>query len=117
MKKGKDMAQALMAQHCIALFVDWQERLFPAMPEGIRDRALKHACNLRWMAGEVGCPALFSEQYPRGLGHSLEALGAENAVDKILVDLRKLQLLDAVKAFDEMRLDGLRRACLSEDLE
>lgn len=65
------------------LLVDWQERLFPAMPEAVRDQARAHAANLRWLAGELGLGALATEQYPRGLGHTLPDLALPDPIEKL----------------------------------
>ncbi len=65
------------------LLVDWQERLFPAMAEGERDLARARAGNLRWLAGELGMPTLATEQYPRGLGPTLQDLSVENTTEKL----------------------------------
>ena len=65
------------------LVIDWQERLFPAMPEGERDDALRRAGDLVWLAGALEMPVVVSEQYPRGLGPTLAALGPVDAVPKL----------------------------------
>jgi nicotinamidase-related amidase len=62
--------------------VDFQERLFAAMPEGERDRARRNASNLVWLAGELGWAVLASEQYPQGLGPTLADLGVGGATPK-----------------------------------
>lgn len=64
------------------LLIDWQERLFPAMPEDLREATLERVRTLRWLAAELGVPTLFTEQYPRGLGHTLPALEPVGAVEK-----------------------------------
>jgi len=62
------------------LVVDFQEKLFGAMPagdgDGERDRALRVVENLLYVAGELAVPALLTEQYPRGLGPSLPSIVA-----------------------------------------
>lgn len=65
------------------LLIDWQHRLFPAMPEGIRDQALKNAENLLFLAESLGMLVLASEQYPQGLGATLPALARPDAVEKL----------------------------------
>ena len=62
------MSHFMTADHCALLFIDWQERLFPAMEETVRERNLKNAVNLHWLARELNVPVLFTEQYPKGLG-------------------------------------------------
>ena len=64
------------------LVIDWQERLFPAMPDGLRDHALARASDLVWMAQSLEMPVLATEQYPKGLGPTLAALGLQQAMPK-----------------------------------
>jgi nicotinamidase-related amidase len=56
------------------LVVDFQEKLFGAMPEGPREPALKAATNLRFAFDALSLPVVTTEQYPQGLGPTLEAL-------------------------------------------
>ncbi len=63
------------AQHQLVV-IDFQERLFGAMPEAQRARALKATDNLLYLARALEMPVVFTEQYPQGLGPSVPALGA-----------------------------------------
>lgn len=65
------------------LLIDWQERLFTAMPEDRREDARRRAGDLRWLAGELGLPVLASEQYPRGLGPTLADLATPDPIEKL----------------------------------
>lgn len=65
------------------LIVDWQERLYAAMPEPVRAGALRQAETLLWMARELGLPVLATEQYPRGLGPTLPQLAVPEALEKL----------------------------------
>ena len=65
------------------LLIDWQERLFPAMPESIREYNLRQTSTLCWLARELSMSVIVSEQYPKGLGPSLAALEVEDAIEKI----------------------------------
>ncbi|MEZ4267094.1 MAG: isochorismatase family protein [Myxococcota bacterium] len=56
------------------LVVDYQERLFAAMPEGVRDRHAQQAGIAIEGARLLGLPVLVTEQYPKGLGHTLAPL-------------------------------------------
>ena len=92
------MSHFMSAPCCALLLIDWQERLFPAMPERIRERNLKSAGHLRWLAYALDIPVLFSEQYPRGLGSTLEALSPTNAIDKSAFSAMKSERFsDAVR--------------------
>lgn len=65
------------------LLIDWQERLYAVMPEERREAARGQAENLRWLAGELGLPALATEQYPKGLGPTLPALRLQETTEKL----------------------------------
>jgi nicotinamidase-related amidase len=57
------------------LIIDMQERLLPAM--AAPERTLKNAVILAKAARTLDLPLTVSEQYPKGLGHTVEALKAE----------------------------------------
>jgi nicotinamidase-related amidase len=54
--------------------VDVQERLCPAMPPEDLARLVKYVKALLGTARELSLPVLATEQYPKGLGHTLPAL-------------------------------------------
>jgi nicotinamidase-related amidase len=54
------------------LVVDIQERLLPAINEG--ERVIENTAWLMQIAQELEVPLLVSEQYPKGLGHTVPAL-------------------------------------------
>jgi nicotinamidase-related amidase len=58
----------------MVLVVDVQERLCPAMPAADLARLVKYTKALLGCARELGLPVLCTEQYPRGLGHTLPEL-------------------------------------------
>ena len=57
------------------LIVDVQERLLPAMAEGAH--AVSRCLILLKAAKVLDVPVAISEQYPKGLGHTVEALKAD----------------------------------------
>jgi nicotinamidase-related amidase len=65
----------LSAQRSLLLLVDLQERLLAALPE--QAALLENALWLLQVAQALEVPVLASEQYPRGLGPTAEALRAE----------------------------------------
>ncbi len=59
------------------LLIDVQERLLPAMHEA--DRVVRNAALLLTAATTLAVPVTVSEQYPRGLGHTVPELVAPDA--------------------------------------
>ena len=56
------------------LVVDVQERLFPAMDADHREEVVRNIKILTTTARLLGLPAIVTEQYPKGLGHTLREL-------------------------------------------
>lgn len=75
----------LKAEHTIAVCVDYQERLMPAIFEG--EQVLRRAEILVRGLKLLGVPVLVTQQYTRGLGATVEpvhsALGAYEPFEKI----------------------------------
>lgn len=62
------------AQSCL-LIVDIQDRLLPAVCE--RDAVVANAVVLLKAAAALDVPVLASEQYPKGIGHTVAAVAAQ----------------------------------------
>lgn len=77
------MLPRLHQDSSLLLLVDFQERLFAAMPPAFREAHLKHAEDLRFLAGELGIPVLVTEQYPKGLGPTLPSLQVDAPFEKM----------------------------------
>ncbi|HLC43057.1 MAG TPA: hydrolase [Methylomirabilota bacterium] len=77
----------LSREQSLLLVVDVQEKLFPAMDSELRDSVAKNLKVLGASARRLNLPLLLSEQYPKGLGHTLpelqEALGRVSPVEKV----------------------------------
>ena len=77
----------LSREQSLLLVVDVQEKLFPAMDSELRDSVAKNLKVLGTAARRLSLPLLLSEQYPKGLGHTLpelqEALGHLSPVEKV----------------------------------
>ena len=65
----------LRAQESVLVVVDVQERLLPAIHESAR--VVRHAGMLLKAAAALSVPVLVTEQYPRGLGPTVEAVRAD----------------------------------------
>jgi len=76
----------LEADRAVLVVVDVQERLVPAMPKKVYRRLKKSIDVLVRAAKELGVPVVTTEQYPRGLGHTVPELAdacAETVVEKV----------------------------------
>jgi nicotinamidase-related amidase len=71
----------------LLLVVDVQERLFHAMDPEHREEMVRNIKILATVARRLGLPILVSEQYPKGLGHTLpelrESLGEVEPISKV----------------------------------
>ena len=75
----------LTADQSVLIVIDVQERLAPAM-HGLSD-CLRNTEILMRAAARLGVPVIVTEQYPKGLGRTVESLAAlaapESVVEKI----------------------------------
>jgi len=64
----------LPRQGTTLVIVDVQERLFPAMDADHREEVMRNIKILATTARRLGLPVIATEQYPKGLGHTLPEL-------------------------------------------
>ena len=64
----------LPRQGTTLVIVDVQERLFPAMDADHREEVMRNIKILVTTARRLGLPVVATEQYPKGLGHTLPEL-------------------------------------------
>jgi len=75
------MTHRIKASDCLFFVVDIQQKLAPAMTEGTV--ALANNVKLLQAAIELDVPYLVSEQYPKGIGHTVDELAS--LIDKSFV--------------------------------
>ena len=77
----------LTREGSLLLVVDVQERLFDAMDPDHREEMVKNIKILATAARRLGIPIQVTEQYPKGLGHTLqelrESLGPVEPISKV----------------------------------
>ena len=76
----------LDAEKAVLVVIDVQERLVPAMPEDIYLRLRNTVAMLVEFAGLLGLPVVTTEQYPKGIGHTVPELAAacnETVIEKV----------------------------------
>ncbi len=64
----------LAREHTALVVCDVQERLFPAMDADHREEVMRNIKILATSARRLSVPMLVTEQYPKGLGHTLQEL-------------------------------------------
>jgi nicotinamidase-related amidase len=67
-------ARPLARDGAALVVLDVQERLFPAMDADHREEVMRNIKVLVAAARRLGLPVLATEQYPKGLGHTLQEL-------------------------------------------
>jgi nicotinamidase-related amidase len=65
----------LDAQRSVLIVIDLQKKLVPAIDKG--DQVVANAGILLEGAGRLGVPVIVSEQYPKGLGLTVDAIAAK----------------------------------------
>ena len=76
----------LDAEKAVLVVIDVQERLVPAMPEDVYLRLRNTVAMLVEVAGLLGLPVVTTEQYPKGIGHTVPELAAacnETVIEKV----------------------------------
>ncbi len=64
----------LLSEDTTLLVIDIQQRLATSMPDDDMERCLHATTTLVELAGEVGANIVYTEQYPDGLGSTVEEL-------------------------------------------
>lgn len=70
------MDTRLLPEDSGLLIIDWQARLCAAMPEAVIERSTKNVTHLMNLAEKLGLPVVMTEQYPKGLGSTIERVAA-----------------------------------------
>lgn len=68
------MQLELIPQTTALLVIDWQERLCAAMPPDVVEKHTRNVTHLLTLAARLDVPVVATEQYPQGLGPSVEAV-------------------------------------------
>ena len=72
------------ADQSVLLVIDIQQRLASAMPDKALQSVIKHTALLLSAAGQLNIPVIRTEQYPRGLGQTLEEIQQHIQTDTCL---------------------------------
>jgi nicotinamidase-related amidase len=66
----------LRTEDCMLMVVDIQQKLFASMEEGFKETFLRNSIILMESAKALGLPIVVSEQYPRGLGSTIDEVAS-----------------------------------------
>jgi nicotinamidase-related amidase len=73
-QRGELHPMSVTREHTALVVCDVQERLFPVMDADHREEVMRNIKVLATSARRLGLPTLLTEQYPKGLGHTLQEL-------------------------------------------
>lgn len=85
-------ALKLSPSSSILVVVDIQDKLAAAMPEAVRERTIRSAANLIEGARALGVPVIVTEQYPKGLGHTVQVL--QECLERATPNAKPIEKLD-----------------------
>lgn len=88
------------------LVVDFQERLFSVMPDH-REEAVKAVENLLFVADGLGLPVVATEQYPKGLGPTLERVRRPVTFEKMAFSALRESGFEGHVARDQVVVVGM----------
>jgi nicotinamidase-related amidase len=71
---GVTHPMAIAREQAAIVLIDVQERLFPVMDADHREEVMRNLKILAAAARRLSVPMLVTEQYPKGLGHTLQEL-------------------------------------------
>lgn len=99
---------ALLPEETAIVVVDWQERLVAAMPPAIAEAHAHNVTHLLTLAARLDLPVIATEQYPRGLGHTVpviaELLGGAAHPKTAFSAWREPVIADAIRETGRRRL-------------
>ena len=102
----------IRAQDSCLIVIDMQERLVPAMQAPAR--TIRNARILITAAKELGVPVLMTEQYPKGLGHTVpELVKAAEAAGAAIVPKMHFSCMEDAGFAAAFRATGRRQAVIA----
>lgn len=76
------MIAPLSRRRAALMVIDIQDRLVPAMPDDARAQVFRNSAILITAAGQLGLPVVVSQQYPKGLGATVQPI--EDALSRLV---------------------------------
>ena len=101
----------LNREQAVLVIVDVQERLVPAMPKKVYKKLRKSIDMLIKAAVELGVPVITTEQYPRGLGHTVSEL--DSACKKTVIEKVSFGCCGEPSFLDELKKLGRTQVLLT----
>ena len=104
------------AQQSQLLIIDIQERLASAMPADILEKVIKNNNILLTAATELEIPVSHSEQYPKGLGNTVNAIAEQIPKESSAVTKTSFSCADAV-GFNDLIAKHKRQQIIISGIE
>ncbi len=104
---------SLTPDNSVVVLIDWQERLVGVMPEDVHADHLRKACILVAGARAAGVPILVTEQYPKGLGHTVPDLQAALGDAAAPIEKRDFACSDVAEFADQLERTGRSHVILA----
>lgn len=95
------------------VIIDVQERLFHAMDADHREEVMRNIKVLATAARRLGLPMLVTEQYPKGLGHTLEELTQSLGSDVRPIEKVRFSCCGVEEFQDRLDRTGARQIVLA----
>lgn len=95
------------------VIIDVQERLFHAMDADHREEVMRNIKVLATSARRLGLPMLVTEQYPKGLGHTLEELTQSLGPDVRPIEKVRFSCCGVEEFRDRLDRTGARQIVLA----
>lgn len=102
------MAKVLNKEDSILVIIDIQEKLVKMLKDEIGEGVVKKASALTQAAKIIGIPTILTEQYPKGLGQTVEAVKANAAEGTQVIEKSAFSAL-AEESFGKILKDSGRK--------
>ena len=99
--------ERLQPSSSVLVIIDVQDRLLAAMPSGTRDAMVANIEHLLEGARLLDVPVLFTEQYPKGLGPTVDSLAKDGSEVFEKAEFDATQVPDFMKCLSKLGREQL----------
>jgi nicotinamidase-related amidase len=101
------------ADESVLVVVDIQDRLFDTMAESDRERVIHRVGQLLGSASLLGIPTLVTEQYPKGLGPTVEPVRVHLPASATVLDKTCFSCCGADRFLQTLEVTGRRQVVIA----